>query len=48
MSTTVALPTVQINVNYNDIKTQVRDFFTHFKASSAEDMMDVDEMATGV
>lgn len=48
MSTTVALPTVQINVNYNDIKTQVRDFFTHFKASASEDAMDIDEMSTGV
>ncbi|OBA23558.1 MCM-domain-containing protein [Metschnikowia bicuspidata var. bicuspidata NRRL YB-4993] len=48
MSATVALPTVQINVNYNDIKNQVRDFFTHFKASVSEDAMDLDEMTTGV
>ncbi|SGZ53418.1 CIC11C00000001767 [Sungouiella intermedia] len=44
MSSTAVLPTVQINVNYNEIKTQVRDFFTHFKASS--DAMDV-ESSTG-
>lgn len=46
MSTTVALPTVQINVNYNEIKKQVKDFFTHFKASS--DNMEVGEHVTGV
>lgn len=31
MSTTMSLPTVQINVNYTDLKGQVRDFFTHYK-----------------
>lgn len=36
MSTTTVLPTIQINVNYNEIKAQVHDFFTHFKASSVE------------
>lgn len=40
MSSTAVLPTVQINVNYSEIKTQVRDFFTHFKAAS--DAMDID------
>lgn len=33
MSTTVALPTVQINVNYTEIKAQVLDFLTHYKTS---------------
>lgn len=44
MSTTVALPTAQINVNYADIKNQVRDFVTHFKASL--DNIDTDLTAT--
>lgn len=44
MSTTTVLPTVQINVNYNEIKAQVHDFFTHFKASS--DSMEL-ETSTG-
>lgn len=38
MSTTTVLPTVQINVNYNELKTLIRDFFTHFKASSDVDL----------
>lgn len=38
MSTTTVLPTVQINVNYGEIKSQIHDFFTHFKASSDVDM----------
>lgn len=46
MSTTTVLPTVQINVNYNDLKEQVRDFFTHFKASTADDM--IDDHSTGL
>lgn len=44
MSTTTVLPTVQINVNYNEIKLLVHDFFTHFKA--AADGMDL-ENSTG-
>lgn len=44
MSTTTVLPTVQINVNYTEIRAAVHDFFTHFKASA--DAMDV-ENATG-
>lgn len=38
MSATTVLPTVQINVNYNELKTLIRDFFTHFKASSDVDL----------
>ncbi|PVH16550.1 uncharacterized protein CXQ87_004844 [Candidozyma duobushaemuli] len=38
MSATTVLPTVQINVNYNELKTSIRDFFTHFKASSDVDL----------
>lgn len=45
MSTTVALPTVQINVNYPELRAQVHDFFTHFKASG--DAMS-DEHTTGL
>lgn len=49
MSATVTLPTVQINVNYAELKAQVRDFFTHFKASSAsDDSMEVDDASTGI
>lgn len=48
MATTVALPTVQINVNYAELKTQVRDFFTHFKASGTEDLMQIDDNVTGM
>lgn len=40
MSTTTVLPTVQINVNYNETKAQVLDFFTHFKASAQDVAMD--------
>lgn len=36
MSTTV-LPTVQINVNYNDLKQKIHDFFTHFKLAPGID-----------
>lgn len=34
MSTTTVLPTVQINVNYSDLKARVADFFTHYKNNS--------------
>lgn len=46
MATTVALPTVQINVNYADLKEQARDFLTHFKA--AAESMNVDDAPTGL
>lgn len=48
MATTVALPTVQINVNYTELKAQVRDFFTHFKASTVDDSMQLDDAPTGM
>lgn len=48
MATTVALPTVQINVNYTELKAQVRDFFTHFKASTVDDPMQIDDAPTGM
>lgn len=36
MSSTVVLPTIQINVNYSDIQKQVADFFRSFKSSNAD------------
>ncbi|WPK26871.1 hypothetical protein PUMCH_004236 [Australozyma saopauloensis] len=48
MATTVALPTVQINVNYAELKAQAHDFFTHFKASSADDPMETEDAPTGM
>lgn len=41
MSTTTTLPAIQINVNYNELKAHIRDFFTHFKSLSDIDL-DVD------
>lgn len=38
MSATTVLPTVQINVNYTELKQLIRDFFTHFKSSSDVDL----------
>lgn len=48
MSTTTALPTVQINVNYSELKAEVRDFFTHFKASASDILMETDDASTGM
>ncbi|ODV82318.1 DNA helicase and DNA replication licensing factor [Suhomyces tanzawaensis NRRL Y-17324] len=48
MSATTVLPSIQLNVNYADIKTLVRDFLTSFKESgSVEDAMMEDEEPTG-
>lgn len=35
MATTVALPTVQINVNYAEIREHVTDFLTHYKTADS-------------
>lgn len=36
-TTTSVLPTIQLNVNYGEIKSQISDFFTHFKQSVDEE-----------
>lgn len=41
-TTTAVLPSIQLNVNYSDVRTQIHDFLTHFKAAARTDDLDVD------
>ncbi|ODV68808.1 DNA helicase and DNA replication licensing factor [Hyphopichia burtonii NRRL Y-1933] len=41
-TTTTVLPTIQLNVNYQDIKAQIHDFMTHFKSGSLDTDVDMD------
>ena len=48
MSTSsTVLPTIQLNINYGEIKNLVKDFFLHFKKSD-ESMVDLDDDETVV
>lgn len=51
MSTTsTVLPSIQLNVNYGEIKSAIKDFLTHFKASSLDediDMIELGEIVSG-
>lgn len=38
MSATIALSSVTLQVNYNELKKLIRDFFTHFKSSTDVDL----------
>ncbi|CCE79895.1 Piso0_002987 [Millerozyma farinosa CBS 7064] len=39
-STSTVLPTIQLNINYGEIKNTIKDFLTHFKSSSEVDLDD--------
>lgn len=42
MSTTsTALPAIQLNVNYGDIRSTIKDFLTHFKTDVSENEIDM-------
>ncbi|CUM67635.1 DNA replication licensing factor MCM7 [Priceomyces carsonii] len=48
-ATSTVLPTIQLNVNYGEIKNSIKDFLTTFKASSIidDDSIDIDDIPQG-